>query len=158
MEGTTTFSEGKFTNRLREHRAIVETLDEMLALAEGRSSNAGRHSAAAMPLLRLQLLTDELVDQVTMHFRAEEQTDLFAGFPEQFPRFSLALERLKYQHGQLLTELRRLRAALASTSGTTIAPQIAEQARIVITGIRRHEQAEDDLLQRAYVQDIGYVD
>jgi hypothetical protein len=98
---------------------------------------------------------DELGTRLGEHFREEEESGLFTSFPERYPRFALRLERLRNEHGEVLSQLHAIEVACDEEIPTAA---LAARVLALVSTLRRHEAEETEVVHRAACEDIGSVD
>jgi len=101
----------------------------------------------------------ELVRMVERHFEHEEEGGYYNDVVEHAPHFSADVERLKQQHNSLLESLKKISRLAASGDGS--APwwrTMRVDFHEFVCCCDKHEALENDIVQRAYTQDIGEQD
>ena len=91
------------------------------------------------------------------HFRGEEESALYRDVPVDFPLFADTIERLFNEHYDIFREVESLIQA-AHTVGKSFAGDIKElstRTRRIIFALRRHEAEENEILHKAYWDDLG---
>jgi iron-sulfur cluster repair protein YtfE (RIC family) len=134
---------------LDEHREILEmvgTLERTMEASSGPGAGYLENVAS-----QLQALAKTLEH----HFAHEDSSDLYTTFLERFPRFSTALARLGREHTDVLNEIRALASGFASKPATKNLRKLHCRVEAFIATLRRHEAEENEILQRAYCEDIG---
>jgi uncharacterized protein YdhG (YjbR/CyaY superfamily) len=144
---------------LAEHRELHKSIDEVRAfLAEPRPEvgTKGSHTWAA----KLSQYLVALHDQLFRHFRAEEQDGMMRDLAERFPRAWKRVEHMVGEHATILAEMRGLmNSAMEYAEGISPSdPRLRQQLTSVLDELKAHEEAEIDLLQRMYYNDIGTGD
>jgi hypothetical protein len=92
--------------------------------------------------------------RIERHLRREESSELYTSFVDQFPRFGLRMKELLAEHGVIAENIRTARNLM--TEGPTL--DLIARLREVISSIKRHERAENEIVERAYWEDLGGVD
>ena len=103
-------------------------------------------------------LTDLAVD-LERHFANEEEAGYFTEIIEMAPHLSHRAELLEAEHEQLLRQLRELQRHVAAS--TDCAQKYELLCRIIpgfIAACRKHEHCETELIQEAWLTDIGVGD
>ena len=128
----------------QEIRALIGSIEHLL-------DRAGAGEAFAGPL------SDSLItlrERLKVHFSHEEEVPVEAHFSEEHPKTFQALRALEAQHPMFLTELDGLVNACSDGSVTGL----IRRARGLLRDLRRHENAEHEALQGAFMDDIGAAD
>jgi hypothetical protein len=130
----------------RALRACAERLDgELARLAAGN----GAAEATVRSLL------EEFRGRLLRHLSAEEQSGILEQAANAEPRLARRAEELRLQH----EDLRRSATQLAAGpgEGAVAVDWAGFWTRFVSFRevLERHEQAENDILQRAYLEDLG---
>lgn len=131
----------------RTLRSLLRSVEEVEAAA-GPSPDARRGVSKRL---------EEMAHRLREHFAWEEESDLYTAFPEYFPRFGAALERLRLEHEKIVRQVLELRAAYRSEAEIG-GCDLATRLHALAATIRRHESEENEILQRAYCEDLGPVD
>jgi len=144
---------------LAEHRALHESIDEVrdfLAQPRPAVGQKGSHTWAAMLSQHLVALHDQLF----RHFRAEEQDGMMRDLAERYPRAWKRVEVMIGQHAKILADMRTLMSsAMEYADGIPPSdPRLRQKLRKVLDELKAHEEAEIDLIQRMYYNDIGTGD
>lgn len=124
-----------------EHRQICALLDRIDDLL----------GAGAFRVASLRAALRELAAVLREHFARETETPLVREAPARFFRFQHVLERLSREHAEILARL-----DVIQRTPTTL--ETMGQARLLTGAIRAHEAEEEDVLQRAYCEDLGAGD
>jgi len=92
------------------------------------------------------------------HFAFEE----FGGFMEEVvsasPNASPQVERLKQDHQTILAESERLCRVVRGGSPSSEASQLRKKILHLLELLNRHEHAENDLVERVLMDDLGTTD
>lgn len=97
-----------------------------------------------------------LMGNLRAHFSEEEQSELYNGFSEEFPRYAETLDRLQKEHDEVMGELE---AVLGQLKGNSVeARAISERFAKTIAALENHEAKENEILQQAYNEDLGGPD
>lgn len=129
-----------------EHELLRREAAELLLLAEhGWTLDRPMRDALVERLKRL-------CDRLREHFQHEEEGDYLHDVLVRRPGLQGQVARLQSQHGTFLSEGDALSRALLGERAPRDWP-----ARVVrlLEGLRRHEIAEVDLMQRAFLDDLG---
>ncbi len=130
----------------RALRASAERLDEMLGRLAAGASAAEAEARSLLEEFRLRLLA---------HLDAEEQNGILERAAEAEPRFARRIEKLRLEHDVLRQDVVALAAGPAPRAAG--ADWDGFHARFV--AFRRvllaHEEAENDVLHGAYMEDVG---
>ena len=94
---------------------------------------------------------EEFRRRLLRHFAAEERSGILERAAAFEPRFARRVERLRREHRQLRELADRLVAEAAGTGRVRIHARFVAFRRL----LRDHEQAEGEVLQRAYLEDLG---
>lgn len=92
---------------------------------------------------------------LSKHFAHEEEAGYVAGAAELAPRLSKVAERLLSEHDQLCTDLDEVEEIARSAQADVDVRAFRREAREWIRNMRKHEQDENRLIQRAYAEDLG---
>ncbi len=81
-------------------------------------------------------------------------------FAELQPHIADRSESLKGEHGRILRELKDLYAATLLHSGPAApqGPDLRKWVLDVLSHLARHEEKETELIQRAYLEELGTGD
>lgn len=133
----------------REHAALRQEATDLLSLAE--------HGWTLDRRMRGELVERlaRLCDHLRQHFRTEEAGGYLHDVLVRRPGLQMRVATLQRQHGAFLVEGDVLAAALLGER-----PPRDWPARLVrlLEGLRRHEVAEVDLMQQAFLDDLGSGD
>lgn len=129
----------------REH----EALSQKIGLA--KESLEKVHSPADS-YQRLRKLRDEL----QRHFALEEQGGYMREVRERRPNWSDRIDELRRQHAQMLVDV----GALVDEADELVQRTEEWQGKFeqLLAALSQHEQAENEIVQKAYQQDIGDKD
>jgi len=106
---------------------------------------------------RLETLTDLL----STHFRDERQGRLFGELPERFPQHAARLKELAIEHDDILRRVAALQEATGRYGATSEIYQLRElnaRGQLLAATIRRHEAEENEIILRAYWDEVGAGD
>lgn len=90
------------------------------------------------------------------HFRLEEENGYLDEVLKKDPRLEQTLAKLEREHGKLLQELDDILAQLEYPQPDP--EPLQRQVRLWIHNVRGHEIRENDLIQDAFVHDLGAGD
>jgi hypothetical protein len=136
----------------QEHRMISAATKELKDLVERPVSPHRTHSGW-VDSVRESLLS--LGAHLKTHFAFEE----FGGFMEEVvsasPNSYPQVAHLKEDHQTILAESEQL---CRMTSGESPAPELRKKVLHLLEVLDRHEHAENDLVQRVLMDDLGTTD
>jgi hypothetical protein len=139
----------------QEHRMISAATKELKDLVERPVSPLGTNSGW-MNSVRESLLS--LGAHLKTHFAFEE----FGGFMEEVvatsPNSSPQVEHLKQEHQTILAESEQLCRMVSGESPAPELPQLRKKVLHLLECLNRHEHAENDLVQRILMDDLGTTD
>jgi len=132
-----------------EHAALREKLGQIARALE--SAQISREVLVA--------LLNELHDDLTIHFSHEEHKGVFDQITAQAPRFTRQVDGLWSDHRDLL---RAIGSVIEfAESGEMTQPwwkELGSRFRALSKQLMHHEGEENQLLQRAFQEDIGAND
>lgn len=120
------------------------------------------HAAIAAGPSALTSVCNRLTDlavELERHFENEEEAGYFTEIIDLAPHLSHRAERLEAEHEQLLRQLRQLQCHVAATQDADQRYELI--CRILpgfIAACRKHEHCETELVQEAWLTDIGACD
>lgn len=130
-----------------------ETLRSRLRALEEQVRQPVASDAA---LQSLSEMLSSLVALCSAHFRREEDAGLHLELREASPRLASRLEKLLADHTRLLEQLRELAADCSDASRARAeSPPVNERALDVVSALRAHERAENEVMMDAYWDDLG---
>jgi iron-sulfur cluster repair protein YtfE (RIC family) len=133
----------------REHAEICELVTTLYRVL------AERHE----PGPRVVHLMERLLERIEAHFHDEEALGFFDDLDSRHPQGAEIVERLRGEHLQMLTSLRRLCQQAASDNPTPAWwNELEDGFRDFGTHLCHHEARENDLLQAAFEDDLGNQD
>ncbi len=138
-----------------EHHSCVEAV---VAL-ENILGRAPDHEGGWLEALRGEL--DELATALMAHFEEEMASDLYGSLAHRAPQCSARLEELMDEHDEILQRLDAVREEAGQLSDDAELYQLRElnaHAQMLAAIIRRHEAEENEMVMRAYWQEIGSGD
>jgi hypothetical protein len=141
--------QGARTRRERLHECMQELESVIAAPSPGREEQWRQRLASALGAL----------ESVFEHHVAETEaaSGFFAQVVEHAPRLHRAVERLRDDHTEIATSLRRLSVQVEEAAAT--APTDLRDAALDLLGsLARHRQLGADLLYEAYQVDISVGD
>lgn len=133
----------------QEHEALREKLGQISRVLE----------VGEMPRKDLLALLGELEDDLTVHFSHEEHQGVFDQITAQAPRLTRQVDGLWSEHRDMLKEIGTV--IESAESGKMTRPwwkELGVQFRALSKQLMHHESAENQLLQRAFQEDIGAND
>jgi len=141
-------------NRLRrmressvwEHRELLGELRGVEAMAEASPSPASGDVARKL---------HALAQQIELHMKEEERSDLYRWLPEQFPDLRDELLSVGQEHATLVEEVKRLRVACESADVVEFDDELGIGIRLVVADLRKHEAKESALVRRALAAAAG---
>lgn len=136
-----------------EHRRLLAGAESLLA---GWPHDV-RRATDVRPYL-IQVL-NELRSRLAAHFAAEESPEYLSDAVTAAPRLATRAKELQQQHAEFLAALERITTDIESKALDGV--QLADDREVLhqlICDLRRHEQAEDDLLLEAVDDDLGSGD
>jgi len=144
----------EFDREILDHGKLVGMLQELESWLEIPPDHFGAWT---------ETLSGRLTDVVIAlrsHFKREEDSPLFREVPINFPRFSGTIDRLMSEHGQFLNDLDEIIDSLESLRQPRQAHiwEMACKTKLVVASLRRHESEENEVLQKAYWEDVGGMD
>lgn len=90
------------------------------------------------------------------HFRLEEKSQWMDQVRKRGPNLERSVERLREEHREFLEALDTLIEVVQTAAG--LDNVLREKIHKWIERVRRHETQEDDLIQEAYMLDLGSGD
>jgi hypothetical protein len=140
----------------RELRRKVFELREFLKMPRPRPGEPGAHTWAAALLQQLASFHDELC----RHFRFEDEGGMVEDMVREHPRVANAAEALAAEHPELLGEVRWLMNDTLTYSEGHRPEDRALRRRTtdLLDCLRKHEQAEIEMIHRLECDDIGVGD
>lgn len=104
-------------------------------------------------------LLEELQTHLEKHFEIEERGGYLAEALQAAPRFTKKAETLKDQHPEFRTQLTEL-IELTSTEDDPRAAfqELLEKFHAFTNALWQHESAENEILQRAFEEDVAAAD
>jgi iron-sulfur cluster repair protein YtfE (RIC family) len=101
----------------------------------------------------------QLRDLVDSHFEAEEASDCFPDLVNQAPRVSDRVKIMLAEHGELRAEIHKLVQGTEKCRGTAEDwDRLAAGFQAFAARLMHHEQAENELVQEVFTEDIGSKD
>jgi hypothetical protein len=141
---------------VEEHRELRTLLRELSCFMEKHppeSTVDDSHIWAGDLAERLVRLHRKLF----LHFREEARAGVLEELAERFPRATRTIQTLQDEHDQLLGEIRAIVAATMIRVEDKLSSELDLRGRTLklIKRLTRHEEAETDLIQRLYWEDLG---
>jgi len=140
----------------QEHEAVLAIVNRLETLAEQAIRDEREPGWGDSVRDSLSSLHSHLKN----HFAFEE----FGGFMEEvlhaLPSLSRQVERLRADHERMLADLGRV-SSIAEECATATGPpprELCEEVHRFLEMLRRHENEENNLVQRAFLDDLGTVD
>ena len=139
----------------QEHQMIGAAAKELKDLVE-RPVSPDEEQSNWLTSVRDSLLS--LGSHLRTHFAFEE----FGGFMEEVvgasPNSSPQVERLKLEHQAILVESERLCRMARGGSPSSKASPLRKKILHLLELLNRHEHAENELVQRVLMDDLGTTD
>lgn len=130
-----------------EHQALAASAERVeLAL---RTLAVGGAGPATGPLA--QVLLDEFRRRLLRHFELEEDGGLLEDLAADEPRFARPVAKLRSEHAAFRLRVAELEAEVVDGGWTVVHARFLAFRRDLAV----HERAENELLQRAHLEDIG---
>ena len=132
-----------------QHRNLIahlRDLDGRLATLRGPSRAGDVRNDIAGRLARLQ-------SELAEHFAEEERAGFLPEAAALEPRLAHRARRILSQHDMLRLELSKVASTLAR--GTADWHQVKENFAFFTVLLREHEQRENELINEAYLDDLG---
>jgi hypothetical protein len=98
-----------------------------------------------------------LTETLRAHFEGEQRSTLYCEIPIRFPRYAERLTRLATEHDEII-ELALVAHERAKTlHGAEVHDlrQFNARVQLLIARIRRHEAEENEIMMRAYWNELG---
>ena len=102
-----------------------------------------------------------LHDLLHCHFDDEREGELYGDLPERFPRYAPRLAQLAEEHDDLLERtdvLARQTKALGSDAEVWRLRELNARGQLLAAILRRHEAEENEIVMRAYWDEVGTGD
>lgn len=129
-----------------EHEQLRHLLKEISAALKGNSRQQRQ-------IDRLMVQLSELVES---HFRHEEEGGYLKTALARAPHLAIKAEKLREQHAMLLEEIDKLGMLVHSgVESPAWWSRVEGDLHQIEVNMRHHEEAEIDLLQKAFSEDIG---
>ena len=139
----------KYHDLLEEHvklRGLLSDLERMLAERSEPIGGVGRRLA-------------ELRDLVDTHFAAEEASDCFPDLVSLAPRVCDRVKIMLAEHGEMRAEIVQIVQHAEKSSGQSEEwDRLSARFREFKAKLMNHEQAENELVQEVFTDDIGSKD
>jgi hypothetical protein len=153
QDGLSAEAKDAYELEVADHRHLVGKLQDIELWLDNPAKTASWTETLSATL-------DELCLFLRSHFQREESSPIFVEVPLQFPRFARNIDRLLGEHESFVEDIERIIDDLAR-SGELSEPRKQEiccRTRLLIASLRRHESEENEIMQRAYCEDIGACD
>lgn len=138
---------------LDEHRELMGLIAE---------TQAWCHDVGSDDQTRFQKfanLLQNLREQLVAHFIDEEEDGYLGSALDVAPRFASQAEKLQQQHQQFLDQLDTLVARLkAADQPVNCWDETQSEFDSLIRDLRKHESAENSIMQSAFGDDLGVGD
>ena len=140
----------------QEHEVVLGIVNRLEHLAEQAARDEREQGWGESVRDSLSSLQSHLKN----HFAFEE----FGGFMEEvvhaLPSVSRQVERLRTDHERMLADLGRVSSIAGECAAVTgpPPPNLCEEVHRFLEMLRQHENEENDLVQRAFLDDLGTVD
>jgi hypothetical protein len=155
----TTTQETSVQRTVREHEELRRRMEGLRTRAE-RASSSAPGSAPGPATAALVAALEEFRSLLVAHFAFEEESGLPEDLALKLPYVSEKTHSLRREHARILGELETL-AGLGRTAAPASAHDVARFGAGVlhlIDTVSRHEENETDLIQDAYLDDLGRAD
>lgn len=134
---------------LRRRASVEQELSALADLAETGGEARGT-------LMRAMSLLTALRRELREHFELEEQSGLLTAATQAAPRLSRRASRLREEHEDMEERVSEiLDTLLASRAAPERWPELADSFARFSDALRGHEQAEEALVRRAFMDDLG---
>jgi len=150
----------EYVQQLRgQHSDLRRALVSLETLITALIERCEEQTAGAGNLAPTLALLADLSRQLPEHFALEEKGGYLAEALQAAPRFSRRAERLQKQHRGFGDRIESIleEANLAATSSKSWR-RVDGHFRQFSTALMAHEQAENDILESAFLDDIGTAD
>ena len=139
----------------QEHQMIGAAAEELTHLVERPAS---AHEGESDWLNSVRDSLNSLSSHLKTHFAFEE----FGGFMEEVvgasPNASPQVERLKQDHQTILAKSEELCQIIRGGSAFSETSQLRKKILRLLELLNRHEHAENELVQRVLMDDLGTTD
>ena len=98
---------------------------------------------------------------LSRHFDDERRGELYGELPAKFPQWAGQLERLAAEHDEILQRTAALRHRVRGLGPASEVYRLRElngHAQLLAAILRRHEAEENEVVMRAYWDDVGTGD
>lgn len=140
----------------------LESLAEKLALEHAevrrRSREIERAAAGGARGVELADLLDGFLEHLRRHFALEQEGDVFDGVPHHDERTRAIVESLLEEHAGFLQRTEVLRDRARTFGGGPVGNDVREDVETLLSDLRRHEIAENDVFQRLVYRESGVKD
>lgn len=142
-----------FETMLEEHRELMQQIHELRQHWAEVDEKGGPQEDVLGQRLR------EFRNHLAEHFEDEERDGYLAAALAVAPRFSREADELCAQHRYFLDQLDRVLAQIMSAASGGESWQACRRLfDEVVTELRRHEGAENAIVQAAFGDDVGTAD
>lgn len=135
------------TDHGREHASLAADLTKLRVVVRPGSTAQRTEVCSLLVATRLHL---------AKHFELEEQHGWIDQFRQQGPRWENALAQLVHEHRQLEGSLETL--IQEANAADRLNDEFRQKVMRWIERVVDHETREDDLVERAYMEDLGAGD
>jgi len=135
---------------LEEHRELtkcVTQLDEWVAPDAALGPEWGPE---------LGRRVQEVLEHLRMHFAGDAEANLFNEVSMSSPHLSGRLTALAAEHSEIMSAFRQVAEQVTQLSGDRDqAARLALKTQSAIATLRRHEAEENEIIMRAFWEDLG---
>ena len=139
---------------LDEHRGCLQLLTEVERCLDRPPDDRQRW------LADLKRALARLASALRRHFEGEESGPIFRSLPLLHPRLARPLARLEAEHPVMLERMDDVLHKAERLENTEIFElrELNGSVQLLLSQIRRHEAAEDELVIRAHWEEVGVGD
>ncbi|MCG8460377.1 MAG: hemerythrin domain-containing protein, partial [Holophagales bacterium] len=105
---------------------------------------------------------DDLIGVLREHFDEESAGELYGELLERFPRYAHRLEQLAAEHEEILQRAEALLESTAALDRDDLQVyrlrELNAQGQLLAAILRRHEAEENEIVMRAYWNEVGTGD
>ena len=137
----------------RQLRLLISEIREFLGQPRPAIGEKGTHTWGSEFARKLVTLHDGLF----RHFRYEERSGMAEDITMSHPRRANEVERLMAEHREILGEVKELMTdALDYSEGHLLDdPTLRTRLNQLLDRLAEHERAENDLVERSALQEVG---
>lgn len=145
---------------LEEHQEIHRMTDELREYLDRPRPDVTDEAEAHLWAEGLSRRLVELHDKLSHHFREEETSGLFKELRRTFPRAASQTREIEGQHRTLMRELRAIlpEALRFAEAREGAGPGLRRRTVGLLDQLNEHEAAENELIHRLHLEDIGLGD